>query len=354
MHKSIAGRLIWLFGVSSLLTIASVRAAENVAYLSTQDGVAVIDLAKLEVVREIHVGGSGARGLAITPDGKYLLTANQGTADVSVIDTRSFDVVRRIPIGKNPEFMRIQPDGTKAYVTYEPASPGGPPSKEVEGKKDGKRPEKGTPAEVAVIDLQKWVATSFLAGGMETEGIEFSADGKNVSVANEGDDTITMYRKLTGKLIKTIDVRPYGSRPRGIKIAPDGHIYVVTMENSDNLLVLDPKLNVIKAVATEKGPYGVAFDRSGKRIFVAAARSKVLQVLDALTFEPIASIPMGDRCWHFSFTPDEARILVACGRSNDVRVIDAAKYETIKVITGLKLPWGAVTYPKASGTLDTP
>ncbi len=205
-----------------------------------------------------------------------------------------------------------------------------------------------------MIDLARGVASSFLMGGMETEGIEFSANGQNISVANEGNDTITTYDKVTGKLLKTIDIRSYGSRPRGIKIAPDGQTYVVTLENSDKLLVMDSNLNVIKAVATEKGPYGVSFDASGKRLFVAAARSKVLQVLDAGTFQPIASIPVGERCWHFSFTPDDARILVACGRSNDVRVLDAMKYEPIKTIGGLKLPWGVVTYPKAYGSLDAP
>jgi len=249
--------------------------------------------------------------------------------------------------------MRMQPDGKKAYVTYEPASPGGPPAKA--GKQqEGKGPEKATPAEVAVIDLAQGAASSFLMGGMETEGIEFSANGQDISVANEGNDTITTYDKATGKLLKSIDIRSYGSRPRGIKISPDGKSYVVTLENSDKLLVMDSNLNVVKAVATEKGPYGVAFDASGKRLFVATARSKVLQVFDAGTFRPIASIPVGERCWHFSFTPDNARIVVACGRSNDVHVVDAVSYAPIKIIGGLKVPWGVVTYPKAYGSLDAP
>ncbi|HLX30435.1 MAG TPA: beta-propeller fold lactonase family protein [Casimicrobiaceae bacterium] len=322
------------------------RGAETgVAYVSTASGLAVIDLGRLEVAGTIDLS-SAVRGLAVTPDGKYVLAADEASGDVAVIDSSNFSVVRRVPIGKNPEFMRMQPDGAKAYVTFEPSSSGKLPGK---GEKDD---DSGAPAEVAAIDLHTWTARSFLTGGRETEGIEFSPDGKRLSVANEGDDTVTSYDKQTGKLVQTVDLHSVGSRPRGIKVSPDGTRYVVTMENSDTLVVLDPALRVEKTVPVEKGPYGVAFDRSGQRLFVAAARAKTLQVFDARTFQKLADIPVGDRCWHFSFTPGEAYLLVACGRSNDLRVVDAKAYRPVKTITGLKLAWGVVTYPKANGSLD--
>jgi YVTN family beta-propeller protein len=321
---------------------------ENVAYVSTPAGVTVIDLARLEPIKDIDIGGKGPRGLGITPDGKYLLTANQETADISMIDTSTFKVVRRIPVGKNPEFMRIQPDGRMAYVTYEPSVVSGPP------KKEGKEEEGGSPAEVAAVDLQKGSATSFLAGGRETEGIEFSPDGKQIVVANEGNDTVAIYDKATGSAIKTVNVKPYGSRPRGVKISPDGRTYVVTMENSNNFVLFDQDFKFIKSVPTKPGPYGVTFDRAGMRILIAAARAKSLQVFDAQTLASVATVPIGERCWHFSFTPDDMKIIAACGRSNDLHVIDATSYKPVKIIAGIKLPWGVVTYPKAFGSLDAP
>jgi YVTN family beta-propeller protein len=315
-----------------------------VAYVSTASGLAVIDLARLEVVRTLDIP-SAVRGLAVTPDGKYVLTANEG-GDVWVVDTATLQVTRRIPIGKNPEFMRMQTDGKKAYVTYEPSSTGKPP-----GKGEDEEPT-GPPAEVAVIDLQTWTARSFLTAGRETEGIEFSPDGRRVTVANEGDDTVTSYDKQTGKLEQTVDLHAQGSRPRGVKVSPDGRSYVVTMENSNNVVMLDASLAVQSAHGVANGPYGVAYDRSGKRLLVAAARAKLLQVFDARTLQSLADIPVGQRCWHFSFTPDDAYLLVACGRSNEVRVIDAKTYRPVKSIPGLKLAWGVVTYPKANGSLD--
>jgi YVTN family beta-propeller protein len=158
----------------------------------------------------------------------------------------------------------------------------------------------------------------------------------------------------TGKEIKKVSTKPYGNRPRGVKMAPDGKSYVVTIEYGNKFVVLDGKYNVVKAVDTGDTPYGVAFDRKGEKLFVALAKGKALQVFDAKTYKPIKNVPVGDRCWHFTFTPDDKHILVACGRSNDVHVIDAVKLEPVKTIEDKKLPWGIVTYPKSVGSLDVP
>jgi YVTN family beta-propeller protein len=65
-------------------------------------------------------------------------------------------------------------------------------------------------------------------------------------------------------------------------------------------------------------------------------------------------MPIGQRCWHFTFTPDDSKVLLACGRSNNVVVIDATTYMQIRTIEGFKFPWGVVTYPKSYGSLDLP
>ena len=343
-------------GVAALVVFGSpfaphARAAvpDNVAYVTSQGGdVTVLDTRTLKPVTHIVVG-PGPRGLAITPDGRWLLTANQGTSDVSVVDTTSSKEVKRIPVGKNVEFMRISPDGSRALVTYEPSSSGKP-----SGKATNEPDEDAIPAEVAIIDLAKWAVVGRMKAAPETEGIEFSPDQKSVVVANEGDNTLTVYDLATLQKVKTIDVSPFGNRPRGVKISPDGQIYVVTLENSNNFLLLDPEFRILKSAPTEKGPYGVAFSRDGQQIWIAAARGDRLEVFDSKSLARVASIPVGKRCWHFSFTPDAQKVLLACGRSNAVEVIDPKAYKVVDTLDGYKLPWGIVTYPKSAGSLDAP
>jgi len=79
-----------------------------------------------------------------------------------------------------------------------------------------------------------------------------------------------------------------------------------------------------------------------------------LQVFDADSLNLLAEVPVGKRCWHFTFTPDDSKILLACGRSNNIVVVDPNSYKQIATIEGLKLPWGIVTYPRSYGSLGLP
>ncbi len=327
------------------------------AYVSNQDGnITVIDLATFETVKEISTGSKASRGIGVTPDGKLLVTANGEEGDISLIDRESGDLVQRIPIGKNPEFVRIL--GHFAFVSFEPAAVGGPPpapgSAEAKALEQERKDDNAEPAKIAVVDLKQGKVVREITGGMETEGIEFSADGKRILVTNEADENVSVHEIATGKLVKKISTKPYGNRPRGIKRSPDGKTYIASLEYGNKLVVMDQKFKVKKVVSTGEVPYGVAFDRKGERLFVALAKGGALQIFDTKTYTEIGQIPTGKRCWHFSFTPDDRHILAACGRSNEVVIIDMATMQPIKRIENMKTPWGVVTYPKAFGSLDVP
>lgn len=338
------------------LSLQATAADRGKAYVSNQDGgVTVVDLNSLETSATIDVKADGPRGLAVTEDGKFLVVATRENGSVSVIDTATNEVVKQIPVGKNPEFVRIR--GNLAFVSYEPSSEGGPPP--APGSAAAKAAEKddddnNEPARIGIIDLKLGKKIREIVGGPETEGIEFSKDGKQLVITNEADNTVTVHNLKTGKLIKTIKTHEYGDRPRGVKVSPDGKTYIVTLEYGNKFLVLDKNFKVLRTVDTGVTPYGVAYDRKGERIFVATNKAKALEVYDAKSFEKIKSVPTGNRCWHFSFTPDDKEILLACGKSDAVFVIDAEKLEVTKQIEDKKLPWGVVTYPKSVGSLDKP
>jgi YVTN family beta-propeller protein len=190
--------------------------------------------------------------------------------------------------------------------------------------------------------------------GKETEGLEFSPDGRYLLVANEAQENIGVFDARTGAAIRNVDLKTYGKRPRDIKVSPLKTFYSITMEGSGTLLKMDMNFNVLSAAHTAAKPYGESFDSSGKRIFVAAAMARKLQVFDADSLHLIAEVPIGQRCWHFTFTPDNSKILLACGRSNDVEVVDPNTYKQIGVIGGMNLPWGIITYPRSFGSLGLP
>lgn len=348
--------LVVAASVSMTIGMTANAADRGKAYVSNQNGgVSVIDLNTLKSIGNIDVKADGPRGLGVSDDGKLLVVATRDNGSVSVIDTATNEVINQIKVGQNPEFVRIK--GDYAFVSYEPSAKGGPPP--VPGSAEALAAEKEDddddkePARIGIIDLKLGKKIREITGGPETEGIEFSKDGKQLVITNEADNTVTVHNIKTGKLLKTIKTQKYGDRPRGIKVSPDGKTYLATLEYGNKFMVMNKNFKVLRTVDTGATPYGIAYDRKGERIFVAANKAKTLEVYNAKTYEKIKDIPTGNRCWHFTFTPDDKEILLACGKSDAIIVIDAEKLEVTQQIEDKKLPWGVVTYPKSMGSLDT-
>lgn len=370
--------------VAAVPALHGAASVHEVAYVSEEDGgISEIDLSTMKVINRVQPSDIAPRGLAVTFDGKYVITSNKNTSDIAVFSTPDLALVKRIHVGDSPEFIKINPSGDWLFATYEPSSRGGPPA--VKGSAEGAakgatgagskgategsaeqsakgstKPadkdddENGPPAQVASFHIGDWKPGPVATAGQETEGIEFSSDGKRMLVANESQETIGIFDAATSKHLRDVDLKAYGIRPRGVKISPQGNSYAVTMESSGTLLTMDSNFNVVKSVATGAKPYGLTYDRAGKRIFVSAAVARKLQVFSADSLQLLAEVPTGQRCWHFTFTPDDSKILLACGRSGNIMVIDANAYKVVQTIDGFKLPWGIVTYPRSYGSLGLP
>jgi YVTN family beta-propeller protein len=353
--KFLSAFVIFVIAVAcAVVYVRFVRIPKNVAYVSEEDGgIVTIDLSSLKIVKRVHPKDTAPRGIGVTFDGKYLVTANKDTADASVLDTRGQRLLRKVAVGDNPEFVKLNPSGTAVFISYEPGSTAGPPAEGPQADEEEDE-EDEPPAQIMKFNVSDWSRVKSFVAGRETEGLEFSPDGKQLIVANEAQDTLGVYDVAGGKLLREVNVGSYGKRPRGVKVSPQGNSYAVTLEGSGTLLSLDSNFNVIRSVSTAAKPYGVAFDRQGSRIFVAAAAARKLQVYAADSLQLLAEAPIGQRCWHFTFTPDDSKLLLACGRSNDIYVIDAKTYQPLGTIEGLHLPWGIVTYPRSFGSLGLP
>jgi YVTN family beta-propeller protein len=347
-------RLLIAAAISMAFSLNTNAADRGKAYISNQDGgVSTIDLNTLSLGDNIDVKGDGPRGIAISNDGKQLIVATRENSSISIIDTATNEVIKQIAVGKNPEFVRVR--GNFAFVSYEPSAKGGPPPAPGASASNNDKDDDGEKelARIGIIDLKLGKKVREIVGGPETEGIEFSKDGKQLIITNEADNTVTVHSMKSGKLLKTIKTHEYGDRPRGVKVSPDGKTYLVTLEYGNKIMVMDKSFKVLRTVDTGATPYGISYDRKGERIFVAANKAKTLEVYDAKSFEKIKDIPTGNRCWHFSFTPDDKEILLACGKSDAIFVIDTEKLEVTKQVENKKMPWGIVTYPKSMGSLDT-
>jgi YVTN family beta-propeller protein len=69
-----------------------------------------------ELVKEtLAADVGGANRLKFTPDGKLALISSLRSADVTVIDTATRKIVKRIAVGHGAAGIQMQPDGARAW-----------------------------------------------------------------------------------------------------------------------------------------------------------------------------------------------------------------------------------------------
>jgi hypothetical protein len=208
--------VVLALAVVTLLWVRYLRVPTKIAYVSEEEGgISVVDLNTLKVIRRVHPKDVAPRGLGVSFDGKYLITANKDTADVAVFSTPRLPLVTRMYVGDNPEFIKLGPAGDRFFATFEPGSEGGPP-----GADDVDDDANEPPAQIASFHIGDWAPGPVSTAGKETEGLEFSPDGRQLLVANEAQNDIGVFDAATGAHVRDIDLKPYGIRPRGVKVSP--------------------------------------------------------------------------------------------------------------------------------------
>lgn len=88
-----------------------------VSILGGTGGVWVIDLTTHSTVTVIPTPDTRNYGVAVTPNGNYVLATDFLLGEVSVISTATNQVIDNIPVGTEPNDIAITPDGAKAFVT---------------------------------------------------------------------------------------------------------------------------------------------------------------------------------------------------------------------------------------------
>jgi YVTN family beta-propeller protein len=80
--------------------------------------------AKHKVVDRIALGetkfaseGKDAHGIGLTPDGSQIWLSTQTTDLVTVLDSSTYKILGRIPVGRDPNWLDFTPDGKFAVVS---------------------------------------------------------------------------------------------------------------------------------------------------------------------------------------------------------------------------------------------
>jgi YVTN family beta-propeller protein len=112
----------------------------------TKPRMAVIDTGTDTVKAWVPIDGLGY-GSTVTPDGHYALVAVPEANKVDVIDLGTMKMVEAVPVGASPQEVLVRPDGKTAYVSCVGSN------------------------QVDEIDLGSWKVTRQIATGKGTDGL---------------------------------------------------------------------------------------------------------------------------------------------------------------------------------------
>lgn len=266
--------------------------------------------------------------MALSPDGRRMFVVCEGSDEVRVVDTRSSQVIARVPVGHQPRAIALSPEGHRAYVSS------------------------SWNDTVSVIDTADLKVIQSLPAGFEPVGVITDQSG-TLYVANRLSNDVSVIDLKSGQETKRLLA---GRGASYLALSPDGkfiyctHIYpnpgAHQTEPKSEITVIDTARQVVverKAMRNVAGVFHVAFSHDGRLGVVAQLRPKNLIPLahvehgsvfgDSLTlFGPDVGedvqVPIDelDRYyalpWGVAITPDKSKLFITTTGSQSVTVID--------------------------------
>jgi YVTN family beta-propeller protein len=260
-------------------------------YVLCQDSaqVRVLDAKSYAPIKNIEVGPV-PRGFSLSPRGDRLFVANSWNDTISVIDTKTLEVAATWPVGAEPSSVVEDREGKHVFVANRISN------------------------DVAVLDAQTGAEEKRLAAGRGASYITASPDSSKLYVTHVYPNA-TAHRTAPTSEITVIDAAravvvdrialPYVAHSFHIGFSADGRLGVATNMHPKNLVPLAHL------------EHGGAFADT-LTLFGADVGKPVEVPLDEL--ELYAVRPFG-----ISISPDKMRMFITCGGSELVTVVDVPR-----------------------------
>jgi DNA-binding beta-propeller fold protein YncE len=121
------------------------------AWMSNADSnvITILDVRSDSVLAAFQSGGRRPVRLRFTPDGSRVVISHDGSRDVAVMDARTRNVVRVIPLDAAPKVLDVSADGRRAVVSQPDAR------------------------KIAVVDIERGVVLAYVAVNGVPDGVGF-------------------------------------------------------------------------------------------------------------------------------------------------------------------------------------
>jgi len=243
----------------------------RVAYVSfaDDDAVGVIDVVEGIPIDRINLKiGDGPRDIALTPDGKSLLTVNTTSRTLGIIDTASLFERSRISLGDGPRGLLVGRTGGRCYVFNRDSNT------------------------MSVIDI----ANSAIVATVATEGAplmgQFNRSGDRLYVIHEDSPYLLVINPSSLSIVKRVFV---GQGLRFIKLDSMTDLLYAYRSGDARIEVYDPfTLNPVDYLPAMSGIVYMTIDGETNNLFLVSAEKKKLMAISLVSKKIVSETDTGE------------------------------------------------------------
>src|SRR5687767_1695016 len=325
--------------VVAVLILFPALAAAQVRVLQTNsqgDNIHLIDPATLKIVGEIK-GVPINHGAAAAPDGSRFYFSSEAEQTLHVVDAKTLQTIKKIPLTARPNNISISRDGRRVYVGIVSA-----------------------PGAVDVIDT----ATMEKVKSIPTKGgihnVYVTPDGRYVVAGSIAGRLMTVIDQKTEEPVWTLFEA--GVRPMAFETNADGSTKRIFVQLSDfhGFAVVDfaqrkevariELPNDVPPEKVDKGPFnaspshGLGVAPDGKTLWVTSRPNARVYAYSLPDLKLLPGyVDLGGRPDWVTFTPDSKQLYIATENTDSVVVIDVASRKEITRIKVGKAPKRNIT-----------
>lgn len=162
-------------------------------------------------------------------------------------------------------------------------------------------------------------------------------------VASSASNTVTAIDTDTNTVVASI---PGGSGPFGVAVNPDGTRVYVSNDGGNTVSVINAVTNtLLTSITVGANPRGIAITSDGNRVYVTNRGANTVSVINTATNAVIATVPVGSYPNWIAISPDGSKAYVNNYFSNSVSVINIATNTVVATIGVGVYPFGVAFNP---------
>ncbi len=277
-----AANLISVFNKKTMLVVDSIATGSGPkgivfdqirrrAYVavSGDDTVEIYDLFNGTVIGRVKLNfGDNPIELALTPDGRTLVSVNHSSNTVSIIDAISRIELRRIRVGEKPTSAVVDPSGFKAYIMNSHSNT------------------------VSVVDLtQRTLTATISVEGSPIRGA-FNRAGNRLYVVSSNSPNLSV---IDPTRFTVIDIIFIGTGGVSIRVSRLSGLIFVGKSFGGEIAVVDPSSSMfIDAIRVGGNAAYLNIDRQENTLFVVLPERRLVQKINLTSKKIMAEIEVAE------------------------------------------------------------